>query len=176
MWDWNSQLRLGKSSALVKTHLRRLPLTETALEADFFLDATASNRGGERWIGMVVEKDFGGLLAMEDARFEPPTANDLAMLLAHAMLQPLNGGSRQRPRTVYLRDRPQWHELLPHLRQLGMAVVLTDDLPEFGEAAAAWIQHRTARRSLTTEQIHTALCRPFPERRTTCVEDDHVRY
>jgi hypothetical protein len=52
----------------------------------------------------------------------------------------------------------------------------TEDLPEFAEAAAEWIQHRTAKRALTTEQIHAALRKPFPQRGTTCVEEDHVRY
>ncbi len=37
---WSDRLKLGKSSAFVKTALRRLPLTEAACEADFFLDAS----------------------------------------------------------------------------------------------------------------------------------------
>ena len=132
--EWGDQLKLGKSSAFVKRDLRRLPLTDADFEADFFLDPAPSNRHGERWMGMVIEREFGDVLATEDVRSGPPTVNDLAALLAHAMRRPLNAGDRQRPRTIYLRDRPQWQELLPHLRQLGIEVVCSEDLPAFDEA------------------------------------------
>ena len=72
--------------------------------------------------------------AMEDVPSPPPTVNNRANLLAHAMLRPLDGGDRQRPSMIYLRDRRQWQELLPHLRQLGMGVVLGDDLPRLWES------------------------------------------
>jgi hypothetical protein len=40
-------------------------------------------------MGMVVEREFGGRLAMEDVRMPPPTVNYLAALLAHAMERPV---------------------------------------------------------------------------------------
>jgi hypothetical protein len=52
---------------------------------------------------------------------EPPTVNDLANLLAESMRRPLDGFSHQ-PRCLYLRARPEWAELLPHLKQIGVEV------------------------------------------------------
>ena len=52
--------------------------------------------------------------------------------------------------------------MLPHLRQLGIEVVLTDDLPRFDEAVIEWIQKTTPK---TTDEIKAALRRPFPERK-----------
>jgi len=147
MWEWSDKLKLGKSSsAFVKKELRPLPLTNAEFEADFFLDPEFSTKRQERWLGIVIERESGGVLAMEDVQLPPPTVNGLANLLAHAMLRPLNAGDRQRPRTIYLRDRPQWQELLPHLRQLRIEVVLSEDLPRFGEAALEWMQHMKAKR------------------------------
>jgi len=163
--EWGDQLKLGKSSAFVKRNLRRLPSTEAAFEADFFLDATSARKRFQRWMGIVVEREFGGVPAMEEARLGPPTVNDLASLLAHAMLRPSSGEDHQRPRTIYLRDRPQWQELLPHLRQLRIEVVLCEDLPEFDEAVIDWMQRMRAERQLSADEIKAALRQPFSKRK-----------
>ena len=171
MWEWSDKLKLGKSSAFVKKDLRSLSQTEVDFEADFFVDAASSSRRHERWVGMVIERAFGGLLAVEEVRFPPPTVNSLAILLAHAMLRPLDAEDRQRPRTIYLRDRPQWQELLPHLRQLGIEVVLSEDLPRFREAVMEWMQHTKAKRLPSADEIKTTLRKPFPERKPTGFTD-----
>jgi hypothetical protein len=171
MWEWSDKLKLGKSSAFVKNDLRSLPLTEVDFEADFFVDAASSSGRHERWVGMVLERAFGGLLAVEDVRFPPPTVNSLATLLAHAMLRPLDAEDRQRPRTIYLRNRPQWQELLSHLRQLGIEVVLSQDLPRFSEAVIEWMQHTKAKRLPSADEIKTTLRKPFPERKPTWFTD-----
>ena len=133
MREWCDRFKLGKS-AFVKRDLRTSPLMEVEFDADFFFDRESSGKDQECWMGMVIEREFGGLLAMKDVQLPPPTVNDLANLLAHAMSRPLTGADRQRPGIIHLRDRPQWQELLPHLRQLGIEVVLADDLPWFDEA------------------------------------------
>ena len=92
---------------------------------------------------MVIGREFGAVLAMEDVRLPPPTVNCLATLVAHAMIRPLDAGNRQRPAKIYLRDRPQWQELLPHLRQLEVDVILGDDLPWFDEAIMDWVKKAT---------------------------------
>ena len=171
MWEWSDKLKLGKSSAFVKKDLRSLPQTEVDFETDFFLDAAPSCGHHERWVGMVLERTFSGVLAMEDVRFPPPTINSLATLLAHAMLRPLDAGDRQRPRTIYLRDRPQWQELLPHLRQLGIEVVLCEDLPRFSEIVIEWMQDAKAKRLPSPDAIKTTLRKPFPERKPTWFTD-----
>ena len=169
MREWSDKFKLGKS-AFIKRDLRLLPLTEAEFDADFFFDRESSNKDQERWMGMVIEREFGGVLAMEDVQLPPPTVNDLANLLGHAMLRPLTGGDRQRPRIVHLRDRPQWQELLPHLRQLGIEVVVADDLPWFDEAVVDWMQQMKS--SLpSVDKIKTTLRKPFPERRRTSFTD-----
>ena len=111
MWLWSEHLKLGKGSAFVKRDLRRLPLTDAEFEADFFLDRGFSAKRRKAWMGMVIEREFGALLAMEDVRLPPPAVNDLATLLARAMQRPPDYEDRQRPRIIHLRDRPQWQEL-----------------------------------------------------------------
>ena len=87
------KFKLGKS-AFIKRDLRTLPLTEAEFDADFSFDRESSSKDQERWMGMVIEREFGGLLAMEHVTLPPPTVNDLANLLAHAMSRPLTGGDR----------------------------------------------------------------------------------
>ena len=172
MWEWSDKLKLGTSSSgFVKKDLRPLPLTDAEFEADFFLDRGFPTKRQERWMGIVIEREFGGVLAMEDVRLPPPTVNGLANLLADAMLRPLDAGDRQRPSTIYLRDRPQWQELLPHLRQLGIEVVFSEDLPRFDEAVVEWMQHTKAKRLSSMDEIRATLRKPFPERKRTWFTD-----
>src|SRR5947209_5430407 len=55
------------------------------------------------------------------SRSRPPS-NDLANLLAEAMRRPLADFSH-RPQCLYVRARPEWAELLPHLKQIGVKAV-----------------------------------------------------
>jgi hypothetical protein len=151
-----------------------LPLTEAGFEADFWFDLESSTKRREVWVGLVIEREFGTVLAMDDVDWPPPTVNDLANLLAQAMSRPLTGRDRQRPRKVHLRDRPQWQELFPHLQQLGIEVVLADDLPWFDEAVVELIQDRPARHAsgkvLDEEKIRDLLKCPFPEKKPTAID------
>lgn len=170
MSDWIDKFELGKS-AFVKSKLRLLPLTEAEFEADFFFDPASSTKDQERWLGMVIERELSGVLAMKDVQLPPPTVNDLADLLAHAMSRPLTEGDRQRPGTIHLRDRPQWQQLLPHLQQLGIGVVLADDLPWFDEAVIDWMQQTKRRTRPSEDDIKATLRKPFPERQRTWFTD-----
>ncbi len=170
MREWSDKFKLGKS-AFVKRDLRLLPLTEAEFDADFFFERESPSKDKERWMGLVIERELAGVLAMEDVKLPPPTVNDLANLLAHAMSRPLTGRDRQRPGMIHLRDRPQWQELLPHLRQLGIEVVLADDLPWFDGAIVEWMQ-QTKRKSVpSADEIKTILRTPFPERKRTLFTD-----
>jgi hypothetical protein len=171
MWEWSDKLRLGKSSAFVKRDLQILPLTEAEFEADFFLDPEFSTKNQEIWIGMVVERKSGGLLATENVHLPPPTVNNLARLLAQAMKNPPIYEDRQRPRLIYLRDRPQWKELLPHLQQMEIDVVLCDDLPRFDEAVLDWIRQSKTQKVFFPDKIKSVLPQPFPERKRTWFTD-----
>jgi hypothetical protein len=173
IWPGCEQLKLGKSSAFVKRDLRVLPLTEAEFEADFFLDRRFSTKRRESWKGLVIVRESGGVLAMEDAEWPPPTVNDLATLVAYAMCRPWIG-DHQRPRMIYLRDRPQWQELLPHLRQLGIEVVLGQELPWFDDAAVEWLQDKPARQApgkrLPLAKMKEELKSPFPTRKRTAAD------
>ena len=171
MWEWSDKLKLGKSSAFVKKDLRPLPLTDAEFEADFFLDQESSTKRQERWMGMVIEREFGGVLALKEVRLPPPTVNSLATLLFQAMQRPPDYKDRQRPRRIHLRNRPQWQELLPHLRQLGIEVILGDDLPRFDETVVEWMRENAAPDELLfVDKIREDLKSPFPKRKRTSLD------
>ena len=125
------QLKLGKGSWFVKTHLKRLPQVDDVWEADFqpFPEPIEGKRCRTvNWIGTVVSQTSHFILA--DALVDlPPTVNDLAGLLARAMSRPMEERPH-RPTGIYLRDNPLWHELLPHLKELRIEVVTGEELPE----------------------------------------------
>jgi hypothetical protein len=84
------------------------------------------------------------------------------------MLRP-QYGDQQRPTTIHLRDRSQWQELLPHLRQLGIDVVLSEDLPRFDEAVIEWMQE--TKKPPSADKIKAMLPKPFPQRKRSSFTD-----
>jgi hypothetical protein len=123
----HDKLKLGKGAAFVKSRLRRLPQKDDAWEVDFRLMPSWGC-----WVGTVISQTDDYIRADRNVD-ESPTVNDLAWLLADAMLRPLEMGSH-RPSTIYLRNRPEWTELLPHLKQIGIKVDLQESLPKSDEA------------------------------------------
>ncbi|MCA9129901.1 MAG: hypothetical protein KDB22_22595 [Planctomycetales bacterium] len=121
--------KLGKGSAFVKSRLRRLPQSEDIWEADFLPEA-------EHWMGLVVEQVHGAVPAMKMLE-AVPSVNDLAHLLSDAMYRPLYDSWR-RPRTIRLRDNPEWQALVRHLHELRIDVEFRDDLPAWDDAAAEY--------------------------------------
>jgi hypothetical protein len=137
MVEYHETLKLGKGSACVKSKLRYLPRTDDVWEVDFQpVPEQVWKRlpRGEPWLGLVVSVPERLHLANLLLEVPPPTVNDLAKLLAHAMNRPLVGRAH-RPARIHLRDNPQWRELLPHLEQLGIEVVVQDSLPAWDELA-----------------------------------------
>ncbi len=124
------ELKLGKgASFFVKTQLRRLRQEDETWEADFFPIPCSDSEHHSVWWGIVLSHAHDNVLAQRTVK-EPPTVNDLAGLLAKAMRRPLVDFSH-RPRILYLRARPEWAELLPHLKQIGIEVVSQDALPKW---------------------------------------------
>ena len=172
MWEWSDKLKLGKSSsAFVKRDLRPLPLTEAEFEADFFLDPESSTKRQERWLGMVIERESGAVLAMEDVQLPPPTVNYLANLLAHAMLRPLDyeRSSAAHARSIF--------GIVPNGRNCCRI---------FGNLGSKSSLGRTCRDSMrrpssgcrnedeeppSADEIKAALRKPFPERKRTWFTD-----
>jgi hypothetical protein len=90
------KLRLGEGAAFVKTRLKRLSQEDDTWEADFRALPKPLTQTETHYLGLVVTKRFGFLLA--DSHVEGrPTVNDMATLLAHAMRRPLTEGGH-RPR------------------------------------------------------------------------------
>src|SRR3954447_10654394 len=137
MVEYHEPLKLGKGSAFVKSKLRYLPQTDDVWEVDFQpVPEQVCKRlaRGEPWLGLVVSVPEHLHLANVLLEVPPPTVNDLARLLAHAMNRPLVDRAH-RPARIHLRDNPQRRELLPHLEQLGIEVVAQDSLPAWDELA-----------------------------------------
>jgi hypothetical protein len=146
MADKRDNLKLGKgASFFVKTQLRQMRQEDDTWEADFFPIPCSESEQGGVWWGIVLSHSNENVLAQRTVE-EPPTVNDVANLLAEAMRRPLADFSH-RPRCLYLRARPEWSELLPHLKQIGIEVVSQESLPKwdqtFGNLYAQVEQART---------------------------------
>lgn len=157
-----TKLKLGKGSPFVKSRLRGYPQEDEVWEVDF--QPILDEEHGDFWLGMVVNQDIGVDLAHQVLE-TPPTVNDLARILANAIQRPIIRGARHRPSTIVLRDNPQWKELLPHLRELGIEVVNTDMLPAWQQVAEdGGIEHGRNMRTLGPPKIteDTLLAAMFP--------------
>jgi len=148
------ELRLGEGVAFVKSHLKRLPQSDDAWETDFQALPKPMMQSETHYLGMVVTKQDGSLLADLPVHGRP-SVNDLAMLLAHAMRRPLDGNAR-RPKLVYLRGHHQWRELFPVLKELGVEVTVEQKLPGIEKA------YRDHLRRLREEQ-KAGMVKPSPE-------------
>src|ERR1700740_413944 len=83
------KLKLGKGAAFVKGRFKRLRQEDETWEADFQALSKPATHTETHYLGMVVAPD-GSFLA--DSYVEGrPTVNDMATLLAQAMLRPLAG-------------------------------------------------------------------------------------
>lgn len=156
------KLTLGKGSTFIKSRLRCYPQQDGVWEADY--QPIPNKQRTDFWLGMVVNQELGVELA-HDVLDAPPTVNHLARLLADAIQHPIIEGSRHRPRTLLLRNDPQWKELLPHLRELGIEIVMTDSLPAWKKAARnGGIEHARAQLSFAPPRVteDTLLAHMFP--------------
>jgi len=126
------ELKLGKGSAFVKSQLRRLRQEDDTWEADFRALPKPIMQTATHYLGMVVTKRGGSLLAEAQVQGRP-SANDLAALLVKAMRQPLAKGAH-RPQCIYVRGHRQWQELFPHLREIGIEVAVKQELPRITAA------------------------------------------
>ena len=127
-------LKLGKGVGFVKTQLRRLRQEEDAWEADFSTIAKRKGPRAREWMGLVIDRPYGAVLATRFVE-APPSVNDMADLLADAMRRPSTGHAH-RPRILYLRPRPLWQELLPHLKAVGIEVKTREALSVWDKAIA----------------------------------------
>jgi hypothetical protein len=135
------KLKLGKGVYFVKTHLKRLPQTEDVWQADLqpFHEAGRGQKHPS-WLGVVLSRTDDFILA-DRVLDTPPTVNDLARLLADGMRCPLIEGAH-RPSRIVLRDNPLWQEILPHLKELKIEVVLQEELPEWDRMLVDFVREQ----------------------------------
>ena len=122
-----SKLKLGKSAAFVKTHLKQLKQENDTWEADFRELPKSKGEPETHYLGLVVALPRGNPLVSMLVEYTP-NVNDLADLVADAMRRPMTD-SAHRPRQILLRGNPRWEELFPHLKQLGIEVSIQNELP-----------------------------------------------
>lgn len=126
-------LKLGKGAPFDKSRLKRLRQEDETWEADFRALSKPMMQNETHYLGLVVKKRGGSVLA--DMKVEGrPSANDLAAPLGKAMRQPLTDGAH-RPRRIHVRGHRQWQELFPHLEELDIKVSVTQELPKFRAAS-----------------------------------------
>ena len=123
------KLYLGEGVQLVKSELRRLPQGDDFWEADFLPTIWG---GRTVWQGLVVTEE-GCRLLRERMVAHQPDVNDMADLFSGAMLHPGDENPR-RPRTLRIRKRREWQELLPHLEQIGIHVIFAGRLLKWDRA------------------------------------------
>jgi hypothetical protein len=126
------RLKLGKGAAFVKSRIGRLPESGETWEADFEALPKPMTQTETHYLGMVVGKEDGAMLA-DLCVHGRPSVNDLATILANAMRRPLDGKGR-RPTLVRLRGHRQWRELFPVLEGLGIGVSVERKLPGIQKA------------------------------------------
>src|SRR3954470_3071923 len=131
------KLVLGKGAAFLKSRLKRLRQEDETWEADFQALPKPITQSQTHYRGMVVAPD-GSLLADSHVQGRP-TVNDMATLLAHAMRRPLTGKAH-RPRRLHVRGHPQWRELFPHLKELGIKVAVHRELPKVQQAYQGYLR------------------------------------
>jgi len=126
------KLKLGGGAAFDKARLKRLRQQGETWEVDFRALPQPLMQTETHYLGLVVKKRGGSLLAEMQVK-RRPSANDLATLLGTAMRQPLTDGAH-RPRRIHGRGHRQWQKLVPHLEELGIKVSVTQELPKFKAA------------------------------------------
>ena len=131
------RLKLGKGSAFIKKRLLRLPQADLIREADYCPLPESLCGGHGLWLGILVSHD-ASILAQEILE-HAPTVNDFGKLLANAMQRPLTDERYCRPKAIHVRDNPEWEELFPHLEQLDIEIVVTEDLRVLDKTVAGLV-------------------------------------
>jgi hypothetical protein len=121
-----NKLKFGKGNVFVKSQLRRLRQEDENWEADFRALPKPITQSATHYLGMVLTQPDGFLRAHAGIE-QSPNVNDLATLLAHAMMRPLVN-SQCRPRRIHLRDNPNWKPLFPALKEIRIDVVIKTEL------------------------------------------------
>jgi hypothetical protein len=119
--------RLRQGASIAGSGLKRLRQEDHTWEADFRALPKPILETETHYLGLVVSKESGSVLAHSQVEGRP-AASDLAALLADAMRRPLTGAAH-RPHRLHLRGHRQWQELFTALQDLGIDVMVQRELP-----------------------------------------------
>jgi hypothetical protein len=142
---------VGRGAVIAESGVKRLRQEDRTWEADFRALPKPMMQTETHYLGLVVLKEGGSVLAHAQVEGRP-AASDLAALLAQAMKRPLTGEAH-RPRRLHVRGHRQWQELFPHLEQLGIDVSVQRELPN---VKAAYEDHMRQLR----EESRAGMVRP----------------
>lgn len=138
MSPWKDHWPLARRWAFLKSRLLRLQQKSHKFQIDFCpLPDIVENEYGF-WLGLVVDPGLDLILATSILD-EAPIVQDLAEILSGAMQCPLSCGCF-RPEIALLRDNPEWDQLFPFLGQVGIEVVVTEDLLSWDAKAGELIE------------------------------------
>lgn len=124
------KLKLGEGAAFDPARLKELPQANETWEADFEALPKPPTQNERHFLGMVVSKKGRCILA--EMQVSRPSINDMATMLANAMLSPLSGDAH-RPSRIYARYYTPWDDVYPHLKEIGIKVSTHREFP--------WIYH-----------------------------------
>ena len=128
----------------VKERLLRLPQVFEVWQADFRRLPSWIEERGERyqpWIVLVTSRTEELILAQEMTG-GPPSSALIWDTLAVAMVRPAMG-TPHRPVELQVRQNERWDELRPHLDEIGVACVPTDELDQWDSVFEGLSQHLT---------------------------------
>jgi hypothetical protein len=111
-------LKIGEGAAFDTRRLKELPQENETWEADFEAISKPHTQRKRHYLGMVITKANGSILAEMQVEGNP-TVNDMATMLANAMLSPLTKDAH-RPSRIYVRGYTTWEDVYPHLRAIGV--------------------------------------------------------
>lgn len=162
MAAWKDHWPLARRRSFVKPRLLRLPQESHGMEVDFCAlpDNVCDEHG--LWLGLVVDHGLG-LILMTNILDEPPIVQNLLEILSEAVECPRPNG-RFRPEVVFLGDNPEWEQLVPHLRHVGIETVVTEGLSYWetkAEESIEWLRNRWSTPSAVV--IQTDDDADFPE-------------
>jgi hypothetical protein len=120
------KLKLGEGTAFDAARLKELPQVNETWEADFEALPKPPTQKERHFLGMVVSKKGRCILA--EMQVGSPSINDMATMLANAMLSPLSGDAH-RPSRIYARYYTPWDDVYPHLKEIGIKVSAHREFP-----------------------------------------------
>ena len=139
------KLKLGNGAAFDTTRLKELPQQNETWEADFEALPKPYAQSERHYLGMVITKTDGSIRAEVQVEGNP-TVNDMATMLANAMLCPLTKDAH-RPSRLYVRGYTTWEEVYPHLREIGIKVSIHREFPRIYDAFHARLRQLREMRS-----------------------------